>query len=325
MLADSPAVLGLRSRQALGRRRALSPCLWFCLHVGLQGVAMAAPAAAWEGAVAPVELDPFITPSGLWLGLRGGFSRAGEERQRSFAVLELVVGFDALSGAGPSGHSVTDAPEGLFDAAGAPEAAPPVVTTALHTRCTDGQPCGVPQSFDESPALARAAVTAALRVLGSGAELRRLDSMATRSRASASLPEVRLGAGTSRDESLRLTPTLADPARFTRDGGRDLWFEARLAWRLDGALFSKEEIAIERLKAEHRQERARVTREVLEALLDWQRAGVALRTEHLLPEERDAALVKGLAAVARLDIATGGWFARYLARRRDSATRGPWP
>ena len=31
-----------------------------------------------------------------------------------------------------------------------------------------------------------------------------------------------------------------------QDGGRDVWFEARLAWRLDSALFSKEEIAIER-------------------------------------------------------------------------------
>ena len=307
---------------------------------------MAAPAAGWEGAADPLQFDPFITASGLSVGLRGGFSRAGQERQRSFAVLEVAVGFDGLSAADPNGNSGADTFDGTVDAPGALAQIPPstgsgqlselsalsdtplALTQAITprlARCTDAQPCGDPLSKHVSPALARAAVASALRVLGSGAELRRLDSMATRSRVAASLPEVRLGAGTSRDESLRLTPTLADPGRFTQDGGRDVWFEARLAWRLDGALFSKEEIAIERLKAEHRQERARVTREVLEALLDWQRAGVALRTEHLLPEEREAALVKEVGAVARLDIATGGWFSRYLARRHDTAAGGPRP
>lgn len=305
---------------------------------------MATPALAWEGEAAASDLDPFIAPSGLWLGLRGGLSRAGHERQRSYAVLELTVGFDAHPGAAPSGLSsagVTREPASALaqspgsagsgrepERLSAPSHPPPTPSEARTpslARCTDGQPCGDPLSLGVSPALARAVVASALRVLGSGAELRRLDSMATRSRASASLPEVRLGAGTSRDESLRLTPTLADPGRFTQDGGRDLWFEARLAWRLDGALFSKEEIAIERLKAEHRQERARVIREVLDALLDWQRAGVVLRTEHLLPEEREAALVKEIGAVARLDVATDGWFSRYLERRRGAAaaSRGP--
>lgn len=299
---------------------------------------MAAPAPAGEGAAAPPELEPFITASGLSVGLQGGFSRTGQERQRWFAVLELVIGFDALSGSDSSGVSarggMSDTPSALAQSpastgAGhvleAPSARPHQALPPLLARCTDAQPCGAPLSWHVSPALARAAVAAALRLLGSGAELRRLEAMATRSRASASLPEVRLGAGTARDESLRLTPTLADPARFTQDGGRDVWFEARLAWRLDGALFSKEEIAIERLKAEHRQERARVTREVLEALLDWQRAGLALRMEHLLPEERDAALVKELGAVARLDIATGGWFSRYLERMQNTPPGGPRP
>jgi hypothetical protein len=174
-------------------------------------------------------------------------------------------------------------------------------------------------------ALARAAVAEARRIGGGGSELRRLDGMASRSRAAASLPEVRLGAGTSRDESLRLQPTLTDPGRFTRDGGRDLWLEARLTWRLDSAIFASEEIAIMRLHAQRREEAARLAADVLEALVDWQRARLSLASETALPEERDAATVRHFGAVARLDLLTDGWFSRQLERGRPSAARGSWP
>jgi hypothetical protein len=174
-------------------------------------------------------------------------------------------------------------------------------------------------------ALARAAVAEARRIGGAGAELRRLDGMASRSRAAASLPEVRLGAGTSRDESLRLQPTLTDPGRFTRDGGRDLWLEARLTWRLDSAIFASEEIAIMRLRAQRREEAARLAADVLEALVDWQRARLSLASETALPEERDAATVRHFGAVARLDLLTDGWFSRQLERGRPPADSAPWP
>jgi hypothetical protein len=174
-------------------------------------------------------------------------------------------------------------------------------------------------------ALARAAVAEARRIGGGASELRRLDGMASRSRAAASLPEMRLGAGTSRDESLRLQPTLTDPGRFTRDGGRDLWLEARLTWRLDSAIFASEEIAIMRLRAQRREEAARLAAEVLEALVDWQRACLSLASEKALPEERDAATVRHFGAVARLDLLTDGWFSRQLERGRPPADSAPWP
>jgi hypothetical protein len=187
--------------------------------------------------------------------------------------------------------------------------------------------CEDPRSCD--PALlagvARAAVGEALRLQGGGRELRRLDGMAARSRAAASLPEVRLGAGTSRDESLRLTPTAADPARFTRDGGRDLWLEARLTWRLDSAIFAHDEIAIMRLRAQQREEAARLTGEVLEALMAWQRARLLLASDKAAPDERDAAAVRQFGAVARLDVLTDGWFSRQLERTRGSGLGAAWP
>jgi hypothetical protein len=285
----------------------------------LIGLVVTRPLVAWDDEVASAEPQPFVGASGLWLGVSGGLSESGGgERQRAFGLLELGIGFDALAGSGISAPPAQGSTHAA-DAVGIEEERPATARTAEPTRltshCADAQHCDEVEGRDVSPALARAALAAALRVQGSAHELRRLDSMASRSRAAASLPEVRLGAGTSRDESLRLTPTLNDPARFTRDGGRDLWLEARLTWRLDSAIFSKDEIAIERLKAEHRAERARLSREVVEALLDWQRARLALGSELTPPEERDAALVRELGAVARLDIATDGWFSRYLERR----------
>jgi len=173
--------------------------------------------------------------------------------------------------------------------------------------------------------LARALVAEARRVHGSAAELRRLDGMASRSRAAASLPEVRLGAGTASDESLRMSPTLNDPARFTRDGGRDVWLEARLTWRLDSAIFARDEIAIMRLRAQRQEESSRLAHEVLEALVEWRKASLVQHSALALPEERDAASVRQFGAVARLDVLTDGWFSRYLERWGPSAGLGRWP
>jgi len=160
--------------------------------------------------------------------------------------------------------------------------------------------------------LARATLAAAARVADAAAPPRQLDSMASRTRSAAVLPELRLAAGTSRDQSQKLSPTLADPARFTRDGGRDLWFEARLTWHMDRGLFSQDEIAIERLKAQAIEERQKRSRQVLDALLDWQRARLALSSDLVSEEERAAAALRELDALLRLDAWTDGWFSRRL-------------
>jgi hypothetical protein len=170
--------------------------------------------------------------------------------------------------------------------------------------------------------LARAVVAVALQTQGGQAELRRLDGMAARSRAAASLPEVRLGAGTSRDESLRLAPTAADPARFTRDGGRDLWLEARLTWRLDSAIFARDEIAIMRLRAQQREELARLVSEVLDALVAFERARLRQASDLATSDERDQARVVQFGALARLDVLTDGWFSRRLERAASSGRDG---
>ena len=199
------------------------------------------------------------------------------------------------------------------------ELGPPPAPTRQETRVADGG------AALATARLARALVAEALRVHGSAAELRRLDTMVSRSRAAASLPEVRLGAGTASDESLRLTPTVADPARFTRDGGRDVWLEARLTWRLDSAIFARDEIAIMRLRAQRQEESSRLAHDVLEALVEWRKAQLVQHSPLALPEERDAASIRQFGAVARLDVFTDGWFSRYLERWGPSAGLPRWP
>jgi hypothetical protein len=290
---------------------------------------------------------------GLWLGVSGGMAVASGERERVFGLLELGVSLDEWFGGGAAASAAFEveaaddpgadgdldadpaetpppaaagarplAPFALSTVLATPALARPTLTAAFASPALVIAPASAPprpraaRSLDPaaSAALARAAVSEALRLQGSGAELRRLDSMASRSRAAASLPEVRLGAGTSRDESMRLSPTLSDPAHFSRDGGRDLWLEARLIWRLDGAIFSRDEIAIMRLRAQRQQGAAQLAREVVEALLDWQRARLLLASPLSSPEELDAATVRHFGAVARLDVFTDGWFSRQLAR-----------
>jgi hypothetical protein len=293
---------------------------------GLMGLLFTRLGSAWDGGMEPSEAVELAAPNGLWLGLNGGFSSSSAERQSAFGMIELGIALDELLAAPGVGLALP----GDGDAEAELELKSPVRAEEMAdgdspaprqpTGCADARSCALQLAGPRlTPTLASATVAAALRVNGTAQQLRHLESMAARSRVAASLPEVRLGAGTSRDESLRLAPTLDDPARFTRDGGRDLWFEARLTWRLDSAVFSKDEIAIERLKAQHHEDRARLTREVLDALSDWQRARLTLASELVLPEERVAAELRELAALTRLDIASDGWFSRHLARLAGGA------
>jgi hypothetical protein len=265
----------------------------------------------------------------LWLRLRGGYERE-DVRQRVFGLLEIGMAFDTLIGG--DAHALADAahadrlasgPEDRlattpFDPTGLP---PPRPSYAPPAHASSPAPLpsrpAPPQAADPeqlTAALGRAAVAAALRVADSAAPEDRLDSLASRSRTAASLPEVRLAAGSSRDQSQKLSPTVTDPARFTQDGGRDLWFETRLTWRLERAIFSRDEIAIERLRAQEREARRRTIHQVLDALLDWQRARRAQRSELLHDDERDAAALRELDATLRLDALTDGWFSRHLAQ-----------
>jgi hypothetical protein len=240
------------------------------------------------------------------LSVRAGASRDTEGSREAFALLTLTLALDRIARGAP--RLLAAEPEPDLDSDAIAQASPPTPAPAAPGPAPRRAPAVVHEAI--SPALARGAVDAALRVQGSALRLERIASMAARARTRAVLPELGLRAGTSSDSSLRLTPIASDPARFSQSGGRDLFFEARLTWKLDRALFSDDEVAIERLSWGTEQARERLVQRVLELLFEWQEARLAL-AEPLLEDERyRKAWLASLRSAAELDVLTEGWFSR---------------
>jgi hypothetical protein len=177
-----------------------------------------------------------------------------------------------------------------------------------------------PAEPPEKPALSAAllarlasdAVRAALRTHGVSQRRSELEGLATRARFSAALPELRLRAVRSNDESQRLAPTLDDPERYTLTGGNDLLLEASATWKLNRLVFADEEIAVERLALEREKSTEKLSERVLERLFDWHRALSTLASAD--PKRRGRLELDRIEAEVELDVLTGGWFGE-TARR----------
>ena len=167
--------------------------------------------------------------------------------------------------------------------------------------------------------VARTCVRAAWRTLGI-ADDSRLDSLASRARTSAALPEVRLRGVRTIDESGRLTLTETDPYHYTEAGGATNLLEARLTFRLDRLLFADDEVALERVRIERSELRTRTAAKVLQTLFEWQRAFALLQDATLSTDEHFAAMLREIEASAVLDVMTDGWFGRF---RGSLGTRNP--
>jgi hypothetical protein len=159
---------------------------------------------------------------------------------------------------------------------------------------------------------ARACVRAAWRAIGL-ADDAPIDAMASRARTSAALPELRLRAMRTIDESGRITLSDTDPSRYTETGGATNWLEARLTFRLDRLVFADDEVSLERVRLERAEVRARTAAKVLSALFEWQRAWALAQEPTLSSAEHFAAVLRELEASAILDVMTDGWFGRYRA------------
>jgi hypothetical protein len=162
--------------------------------------------------------------------------------------------------------------------------------------------------------VARDAVGAALRAHDVPLRRSELEGFGARARFSATLPELRFRVLRSNDESLRLTPTLEDPERYTHDGGTDFVLEASATWKLNRLIFADEEIAVERLALEREKNAERLSQRVLARLFDWHRALSELAAASVPPKRRGLAELERLEAEVELDVLTGGWFGE-VARR----------
>lgn len=186
--------------------------------------------------------------------------------------------------------------------------APPLVFASSVQRASAGE-----QPFDLAltPRLARSAVAAAWRAAGLGADDSRLDAIVSRAHWSAVLPEARIRVIRWDDTRLSLDTYTSDTNRLTDSAGARIGFEGRLTWRLDRLVYADDEPAFERLRLEQRDARTRVAAKVFEALFQWQRAALDLRslppTQQGTRDEADVRL-RLLEAEAVLDVLTNGWF-----------------
>jgi hypothetical protein len=249
----------------------------------------AAPPAA---RAAPRDLeDPVLGSGSLALSARAAWGTSWAGRRGWVGVVSLVVPLDRL-------------------------ATPPQQAPALEPSPEESGPEREVE-LKLTPAIARRAVQAALRAARLPESGRRLDALQSRAKSSAFLPELRLRGARTTDESLRLAPTTSDPYRYTQAGGASLTFEARLTWKLDRLVFASEEIQIERLRGQRGAAARTLVREVLKALVAWQRAELRAGDPASSPEERLDARLDALEAEATLDVLTDGWFSWRMARSQS--------
>ncbi|HEX2879283.1 MAG TPA: hypothetical protein VHO25_07080 [Polyangiaceae bacterium] len=250
----------------------------------------------------------------LTLWLRGDYRERQGEQQSWSALLGVTIAFDRLY------VPTIETPLSTGIAEPPPPPRVPLAPVAPSGTVQPGttppstvQPAPVPDadqrpSIRLSAAFVQAAIRAALRAQQANERDEQLDSLRSRSRSSAALPELRLGAGRSTDQSVRLSPTTDDPYRYTQAGGADLWLEARVSWQLDRLLFAREELTIERLRDAHYQAKAKRARAVVDALFAWQKALLEAQDPERSVQEQLLAQLRAAHQAAVVDALTGGWF-----------------
>ena len=153
------------------------------------------------------------------------------------------------------------------------------------------QPIRIPIAV--TPAVARAAVRAALVHARLADPDAGVDALISRARASAALPELRLRASRTVDEGQALSPTEYDPNRTTATGGTSLWIEARATWSSTGWSSRTRRWRSSAHAAHRAAARARVVTQVLKLLFAWQRALALADNPAGSPEEHLAASLQG--------------------------------
>lgn len=242
----------------------------------------------------------------LAVGVEATLHMSSQQRTSFGAMAFLVVPFERLA-APPRRALVLSPPLDPGRTADLQPVAEPPPAPAPPPPSTEPPPAPL-----LSPELARGAVRAALRTAKLDDAERRLDSLASRARTSALLPELRLRATRAIDESESLAPTEYDPTRRTATGGTSTWLEARATFRLDRLVFADDELAIEKLRITRAAERGRLVAKVLELLDTWQRARTAEADPAAAPDARARASLAAAASEASLDVLTGGWFSKAI-------------
>lgn len=147
-----------------------------------------------------------------------------------------------------------------------------------------------------------------------------LSELASRARSSAWLPELQLKGGRNTDETLRLTPTEAEPDRYQLVGGDGVRFEGQIRWTFNQLVFARDELAVARLRGALESEKRRREHHAMDVLGKWLRAWLALGNPGEGAEERVDAWIDERALRAELDWLSQGWFSRHVKPSPDLAS-----
>ncbi|MBM4361611.1 MAG: hypothetical protein FJ104_02940 [Deltaproteobacteria bacterium] len=163
-----------------------------------------------------------------------------------------------------------------------------------------------------SPRLARDAADRALAASGLAADLTRLEGLRVRARTAALVPQLALRASRSVDQSLRLTPTLEDPDRYSLAGGAGYTVDARLTFQLERLVFDADELAVHRLRQDRLEAARKLVERVVAVLERRERARVRLGcaapgVSEPPAEGQAGAGVELIVAETELSVLTGGW------------------
>lgn len=145
-----------------------------------------------------------------------------------------------------------------------------------------------------------------------------LDDLASRARLSAWLPELQVKGGRNTDQTLRLTPTEAEPDRYQVVGGDGVRFEGQLRWTFSQLVFARDELSVARLRGALDSERRKRQQQAMEALGKWYVAWTQLGTQ-LEPGDILRTWVSESTLRTELDWLTQGWFSSHVPAAPDLA------
>ena len=236
-----------------------------------------------------------------WVSLVG-FTQALQSGKNDLGAF-LVVGLalDRLA-VGPV-HRLADPPRTQLPPSPAPvpNAAPPSANQRQL------------EAMSTASSLAHACVAAAWRTSGLGVDDARIDSIVSRSRSSALLPETRVRAMRLWTDAAHTTTVTSEDGTTLYDAiGANFVLELRLTWRLDRLVYAGDEPTLERVRLEREEARSRIATRTLEALFAWQRASADLSEAVAGSHEELASGLRLAEASATLDVLTGGWFSEHL-------------
>jgi len=158
--------------------------------------------------------------------------------------------------------------------------------------------------------IAQRAAHIAVKTAGISESDAEIEHLATRARASALLPEVRVMAkGTSAGPKDYISDTGTVATSYF---GPSYSIEGTLTFHLERLVYSGQEARLERLRLERVEARTRITQKVIDDIARWSKATAEERDSPEGTDQHADATARRVAAQMALDVWTAGWFSAYL-------------